>query len=74
MTEVRIRHEYETVGAVLGDVPFGDVGDVIQSLSSWGLNHRADNGAEYVDKSSLSGEYVYDSVRDVAYFEIVISD
>lgn len=72
MTEIRIRHEYEPEGAVLGDVPLGDIGDVIDSLKKWGLNMREDDGSEYVGSARLSGEYVYDAVRDVAYFEVLV--
>ncbi|AID58896.1 hypothetical protein PBI_GAIA_77 [Mycobacterium phage Gaia] len=74
MTEVRIRHEDDASSAFLADVPVGEVGDVIRSLADWGVELRTTEDCVDWRGKSLSGSFVYDQVRDSAYFEIVLSD
>lgn len=72
MTEVHIRHADDAEGVSIGEVPFGDIGDVLNSLAYNGLRVRTAVGASYVDREDLSTGFVYDMVRDAAYFEVVI--
>ena len=69
MTEIRIRHIDEPDGATLGDVPFGDIDNVIPQLQRWGVNLAGDGT---VDNSRLSGTFDYDPATGKAFFEVLI--
>lgn len=70
MTQIRIRHEDEPVGAILGDVPFADVDSVIRLLKMWGVKILADG--DYANHDEYSGEFVYDADSREVYFEVEI--
>lgn len=72
MTEVRIRHADDAHSVFLADVPFGDVGDIIRSLTFETLQLRTGHGSHGVYEYTTG--FVYDTVRDAAYYEIVIED
>lgn len=69
MTEVRIRHEADTLSAHLTDVPFDQIDTVIPTLRAWGLNVYGDNATD-----DMFGQFVLEEVSGSrkAYFEVII--
>ncbi len=66
MTEIRIRHEFDSYPVSLGDVPFFDTEKVIDHLKRWGVRFTS----EEIDTTDLTGEFVVDG--NVAYFEVMV--
>jgi predicted lactoylglutathione lyase len=66
--EVRIRHESQPEGVVLGEVPFRKeaIDAIIPTIQAWGLSFM-DNT---VDENSIYGQFFADQNR--AYFEVMI--
>lgn len=62
MTDVRIRHEYDTEAQRLADVPFDQLDTIIPTLAAWGIANEED--------AELAGQFVYSDLG--AYFEVII--
>lgn len=67
MTQIRLRHLDASDPALLADVPFEDIDTVIPQLKMWGIRIDGDG---YVDRDTISGEFVYEAENGAAYFEI----
>lgn len=68
MTQIRIRADYEPIGAVIADVPLDEVDQVVNRLLREGL---AIDG-EDVARDQIVGGFIVDTVTREAYFEIFV--
>jgi hypothetical protein len=66
--EVRIRHESQPEGVVLGEVPFRKeaIDAIIPTIQAWGLSYMDIS----VDENAIYGQFYADQNR--AYFEVMV--
>lgn len=71
MIEVRIRHIDQSDAVRLMDWPADDLDGALRLVTTWGVRFEED-GTEYVQRGSFSGEIVIGEGH--AFFEILVND